>query len=112
MTVGAWLSACRPVAPPELGARVRSAIGDQWSADTTETSRVCEEAAEDLLRSLLERQQTGRESALDLLAADALVTYAFEYTALTGGDLDAEAGAAMRRIAAIGARCAASSGVT
>lgn len=104
------MSACRPSAPPELAARVRSAIGDRWSADTTETSRVCEAAAEELLQSLLERQETGRESALDLLAADALVTYALEYTALVGGDLDAEAATAMRRIADIGARCAASSG--
>ncbi|HVA56793.1 MAG: hypothetical protein WBQ26_08575 [Gemmatimonadaceae bacterium] len=106
MTVGAWLSR-RTLRPPEaLDARVRRALGGRLALDASETHRVCEAAAEEVLSSLLGARETGRESALDLLAVDALVTYAFEHAA-AGGDLDAMAVGAMQRIAAIGAHHAA-----
>jgi hypothetical protein len=106
VTVGAWLEARTPRPPDALAARVRSAVGMHWTDAETRTREVCEAAAEELLERLLATHETGRESALDLLAADALVTYAFEYAATSGGDLDAEAGAAMRRLADLGARFA------
>ena len=107
MTVGGWLESRTPVPPAALAARVKLAIGARWAADVAQTHVVCEAAAEELLHGLLAAHETGRESALELLAADALVTYAFEFSAAAGGDLDAEAAGAMRRIAALGARFAA-----
>ncbi|HUX34856.1 MAG TPA: hypothetical protein VMV51_13375 [Gemmatimonadaceae bacterium] len=107
MTVGDWLASRTPPAPAALAARVRFALGDRLTGDESATHTVCESAAEELLVSLLERRATGRETALDLLAADALVTYAFEHAAVAADDLDAEAAGAMQRIAAVGARFAA-----
>lgn len=107
MTVGAWLEARSPEAPPALAARVRQALGARWMDDEVRTYDVCEAASEELLEALLAARETGRDSALDLLAADALVTYAFEHAAGAARDLDAEAARAMERIAVIGARFAA-----
>ena len=110
MTVGAWLEARTPAAPAALAARVRQALGDRWTEDASRTHAACEAAAEELLASLLAARETGRETALDLLAADALVTYAFEFAAESASDLDAGAAAVMERIAAIGARFAVPAG--
>lgn len=107
MTVGEWLGSRTPEAPAALAARIRQALGDRWSDDASRTQAVCEAAAEGLLASLLAARETGRETALDLLAADALVTYAFEHAGESAVDLDAEAGAVMERVAAIGARFSA-----
>lgn len=104
MTVGAWLDARTPPAPDALAARLRQALGDRLARDAAETHAVCEAAAEELLSSLLARGATGRESALDLLAVDALVTYAFEHAAERGETLDERAAQAMQRIADIGTR--------
>ncbi len=106
MTVGGWLESRTPEAPPALAARIRHALGDRWAEDASRTQAVCEAAAERLLASLLAARETGRETALDLLAADALVTYAFEHAAESGADLDAEAASVMTRVATIGARVA------
>jgi hypothetical protein len=58
-------------------------------------------AAETLLGELLARPTTGRESALDLLAVDALVTYAFEAASSEPATLGARAGEAMIRLSAL-----------
>jgi len=104
MTVGAWLDARTPRAPDALAARVRLALGDRLARDAAETHAACEAAAEEMLAALLARRETGRESALDLLAVDALVTYAFEHAAEQGETLDVRAARAMQRIADIGTR--------
>jgi len=85
---------------------VRSALGTRLDQDASRAYAACQEAAEELLASLLVTHDTGRESALDLLAADALVTYAFEYAAATPEELDERAASAMQRIVEIGARFA------
>ena len=59
--------------------------------------------AERLVGGLLAGDCTSRDCALDLLTADALVTYAFEAAEQSPGDLVPRAAAAMRRIAALGA---------
>jgi hypothetical protein len=110
VTVGAWLESRVPPAPAALAGRVRAALGGRWMQDAGETHAVCEAAAEELLASLLSARETGRESALDLLAADALVTYAFEHAASAGLDLEAESTGVMQRIAEIGARFATAAG--
>jgi hypothetical protein len=59
-------------------------------------------AAERLIEDLLQGECTSRDSALDLLAADALVTYAFEAAGEAPASLVPRATAAMRRIASLG----------
>ena len=57
-------------------------------------------ASESLLRSVLaERSRVARDGALDLLAADACVTWAFEAAADEPSSLGARAAGAMRRFA-------------
>jgi hypothetical protein len=72
----AWLDARRPVPPAALRERINRAV-----AKATPHSPLPVYLAE-LGRGLLERvaarPRGGRELALDLLAADAFVTYAFE----------------------------------
>ncbi len=68
------------------------------------TSRrpLCLDAADDLLGELLARSSAGRESALDLLTVDALVTYAFEAAADSPESLPAACATdAMTRLAAV-----------
>ncbi|HVZ78111.1 MAG TPA: hypothetical protein VG818_09050 [Gemmatimonadaceae bacterium] len=103
MTVDEWLLSRTPPAPEALRARVRSALDGRASAAADGAHDACMAAAEDLLTALLDARKTGRESALDLLAVDALVTYAVEQAAASPG-LDGWAAAAMARIADIGAR--------
>ena len=61
----------------------------------------CLLAASAILRPLLADEAAGREAALDLLAADALVTYAFEAASAEPHRLDERASMAMRAIAAL-----------
>jgi len=56
---------------------------------------------ETLLRTILGSGSTQRDAALDLLTADALVTYAFEAAADTPALLDDQAATAMRAIAGV-----------
>jgi hypothetical protein len=100
VTVRAWLRARQPAAPPRLAARVESALGDRCELPNTQAADACLDASVDLLRELLSRESAGRESALDLLAADALVTYAFEAAAQDPQTLATRADDAMRRLSA------------
>ena len=59
--------------------------------------------AEHLLESLLRHNASRRERALDLLAADALVTYAFEAAAEDASTLERLTSEAMRRLSAVAA---------
>lgn len=101
MTVGEWLEARSASAPPHLTAEVRTALGTGLHADARETPERCVEAAERVVARLLAADRTGRESALALLAADALVTYAFEAAADAPDSIAARAAAAMRTLAVL-----------
>ena len=101
MTVSGWLDARRPVPPAALRARIDAAVGPALHEDATDVAEVCLVAGERLMQRLLRDNATSRESALDLLAADALVTYAFEAASDRPADLAARASAAMTRIAAL-----------
>lgn len=69
-----WLAARRPAAPPTLVEPMTRWLTDS-AASLPEQLALAGHA---LLDRVLARPDGGRELALDLLAADALVTYAFE----------------------------------
>ncbi len=74
-----WLAGRTPAPPAGLGARVRGAVSD---TDAPLPERLVQ-LGRDLLGRVAARPAGGRELALDLLAADALITYAFEAQAET-----------------------------
>jgi hypothetical protein len=102
MTVGDWLASRTPPPPPALRDRLAAVIGASAASDDLGTADICLTAAERLLNDLLRGDCTSRDTALDLLAADALVTYAFEAACETSGEFDGLAHAAMQRFAALG----------
>jgi hypothetical protein len=97
-----WLARCEPPAPPALAARVAALLGDAPLADTEDAVARCVAAAERVVAGLLREACTDRASALDLLAADALATYAFELAGEHPETLATAADAAMLRFAALG----------
>ena len=103
MTIGDWLSARTPRPPDALRARLDEILGGELHRDAAAASDCFLAAGESLAASLLGSRSTSRQSALDLLAADALVTYAFEAASESPRDITERAAAAMVRIAALGA---------
>jgi hypothetical protein len=69
-----WLARRRPAPPDALRAHLAAAITDR--AEALPDHLALEGAA--LLARVMAEPGSGRERALDLLAADAFVTYAFE----------------------------------
>jgi uncharacterized membrane protein len=102
MNLSGWLDARRPVPPPALRARIDGALGESLQSDANDALESCLRAGERLVASLLRNNATTRDSALDLLAADALVTYAFEAGSERPHDISARAREAMARIASLG----------
>ncbi|MBA3672021.1 MAG: hypothetical protein H0W68_08385 [Gemmatimonadaceae bacterium] len=101
MTLAGWLDTREPRPPRALTARLRSALGDALDRDAGEATTHCLAAGERLVRELIAGQCTTRDVALDLLAADALMTYAFEAAGERPGSIATLAADAMNRIAAI-----------
>jgi hypothetical protein len=100
VTLGVWLHSRSPSPPLRLAERMDAVLGDRCATDSTEATEQCIAAAEGLLVDLLTRPSAGRESALDLLTVDALITYAFEAAAVDADMLPSRADGAMRRLAA------------
>lgn len=69
-----WLDTRRPAPPAALRERLRGAVQDADEALAAHLAQL----GDDLLRTVMARPKGGRELALDLLAADAFATYAFE----------------------------------
>jgi hypothetical protein len=82
-----WLSARRPAAPEPLAAHLATLVHDGRGT----LPELLAAAGTELLGMVVAAPGGGRELALDLLAADALVTYAFEAQA----ELDIEGLAAL-----------------
>jgi hypothetical protein len=80
-TVVAWLETRTPAPPHLLRERILLALGKSVDRHATETESVCLDAAERVLTRLLSKGRGQRDEAADLLAADALVTYALEFAA-------------------------------
>jgi hypothetical protein len=98
-----WLTSRCFDAPPALTACVRDLLDahPEWASLPRTDAFV--EASEVLLRRVLEGGAAARANALDLLAADACVTWAFEVAADDPGTIADRAERATRRIAAIAA---------
>lgn len=72
--LAAWLDTRRPAPPAALRARLDAALADGPGSLPVRLATLGRE----LLERVAARPAGGRELALDLLAADALITYAFE----------------------------------
>ena len=94
-----WLETRAPVPPPELVARLHDLTAPFASREPTAETLL--DAAETAMASLLHDGCLTRTSALDLLAVDALVTYAFEAAADDPERIDARTQQALARIAAL-----------
>ena len=100
-TVGDWLLALQPSPPRALAVRLSELLAPYLKLPAQQAADSCLEAGEQLLDTLLASGSTSRGSALDLLAVDALVTYAFQATADDPRRLESRAARAMARIAAL-----------
>ena len=104
----AWLDRRAEPAPASLRPRLAAAVAATAAAGDESLVVHSAMAGERLLGGLLQGGCGGRAEAPDLLAADALVTYAFEAAAeddsLDPQAIDASAMEAMTRIAALGER--------
>ena len=99
MSHAAWVAERGAAAPPALIARVQAVLAADASVASLPVAEALLGAAEALLGSVLKDGEAGRAVALDLLAADTCVTWAFEAAAAEPGTLPARAEAAMQRIA-------------
>jgi hypothetical protein len=78
MTEPDWLSRRTPPPPEELATAIREALRARNITSDAPSSMELLETAQSLLKKVLETECEAREAALDLLTADALVTYALE----------------------------------
>ncbi len=96
MTVHDWLERRDPIPPAALRQRVRELVDAVAPAgDTTATLLAAAAAA---LQRLVREGSVDRAAALDLLAVDALVTYAFESAAEAPEGIPAHSAEAMARL--------------
>ena len=89
-----------PAAPPALALRMRPALDAAAATGAANLDEGALDAALTLVDSILCDGSGSRTGAITLLAADALVTYAFEAAAEEPDRLEALAAEAMIRIAA------------
>ena len=102
-TVASWLASRTPAPPAQLASRIEQFVAATTAASDTDAAPVERllAAAEGAMRAVLHDGCLTRNSALDLLAVDALVTYAFEAAADRPEDLEMLATGALARIAAL-----------
>lgn len=100
-TVGEWMARIEPAPPTALHQRMGELLAADADRPVREVAEACLDAGERLLDALLASGSTSRATALDLLAVDALITYAFQAAADDPSRLEARAAHAMARIAAL-----------
>jgi hypothetical protein len=98
-TLAAWVAARTPEAPGELRAHMARDLGAAADGSADAVAEALLQACEGALDRVLRSADAERETALDLLSADAYVTYAFEAAADDPSRIAALAEQAMRRIA-------------
>lgn len=101
MSSAEWLVSREPAGPPALVNRVRKLLASHPEWERLPRVDIFMEASEVLLRRVLEGGAVARANALDLLAADACVTWAFEAAADHPGAIADHAERATQGIAAI-----------
>ena len=81
MNVRDWIvrESAAPKTPAALVERMLAFLGDDAKRDAAQVSDACLAAAARALEELLNAGRFGRDSALDLLAVDALTTFAFAH---------------------------------
>lgn len=84
MTVRDWIVGRATAAPAELTTQILSLLGADADQDVERAGALCLATATRSLNALLDFGRYGRDSALHLLAIDALTTYAFEYACESG----------------------------
>lgn len=107
MTHAEWLAARGPDVPVALRAHVLALLRANPGLESLSRHEAFVEAADVLLRRVLGGDAASRATALDLLAADACITYAFEAASDEPQLVGERAEAAMRRIATVAAEFAA-----
>ena len=102
-TLTDWLASRAPEPPSQLAERIASAVArSHHSADAVPADALID-AGEGAMQAVLAEGCLTRPSALDLLAVDAIVTYAFEAAADHPEQLEDRAAEALARIAALAA---------
>lgn len=99
MTLQSWLDARLPKAPEALRGRIAELVAEHPEWETMPRQHALLLASEILMKDVLAAAPKDRDAALDLLAGDACVTYAFEAAADDPGELGSLADEAMLRIA-------------
>ncbi|MHB0964788.1 MAG: hypothetical protein ACYC5V_16440 [Gemmatimonadaceae bacterium] len=99
MTLQSWLDARLPEAPAALRRRIAELVAEHPEWETMPRQHALLAASEILMKDVLAAAPKDRDAALDLLAGDACVTYAFEAAADEPDGLGALADQAMQRIA-------------
>ena len=94
-----FLSRATPVPPEALRTRMRAAV--EGLPDARDVPAALLDAGIGIAEQLGAGASRDRRAALDLLAADALVTYAFEAASADPSRVPALADDAMRRIASL-----------
>ena len=100
-TVRDWLDLVEPAPPKALRVRLEELLAHHANRPVGDVPEACLDAGESLLEGLLASGSTSRETALDLLAVDALVTYAFQAAADDPERIESRATRAMARISAL-----------
>ncbi len=100
--VGEWLAGREASPPPELRERV-SALARGGAILDAPVPQSLLSAAAAALERLARSGASDRATALDLLAVDALVTYAFEAAAESPGSIPVLSAGAMARLSAAAA---------
>jgi hypothetical protein len=98
---GAWVAAHAEQPPAALRTRLDGVLATDAVRAEPAVAAALLHAGRELLATILGSGSTQRDAALDLLTADALVTYAFEAAADEPALLDERAADAMRAIAAV-----------
>lgn len=101
MTGSDWLSRRSPAPPEELATAIRDALTVRSITGDPPAPTQLLETAQSILEKVLQTECATRESALALLTADALVTYALE-VANEAGQLSGFPEEAMQTIAGQG----------
>lgn len=102
MTVAEWITSREPRPPAALLARIHAALGADAGRPAEDTANICVAVAARELQALVDTGRFERDSALDLLAVDALVTFAFEHASTTARtDLGRLSGEAIMRLGAL-----------